>query len=234
MGERLVPFLRWALDRGRVTRCDFALDDREGRVTLARILDAEDAGTMVSRWRGLTVIQNREKGQVKGWTVYVGSRHSEAMIRFYDKAGEQARKRKGDYGLWVRLELEAHQDFADAVARAYFERGSIAVIEQINRRVRFIVPSSTDSNKWRAPCASWWASFMGSVRPGPSLLAGELPECTIASMAAWVERQAGPALATIVKADRGDLSRVIGIVKRSLYRLKSKHKAALEAEGVRS
>lgn len=227
LGDRLVPFLEWALERGRVTRADFAIDDRRGRVTLARVLEAEDRGHMVSRWRGLTLLQNRERGEVKGWTVYIGSRKSEAMIRIYDKQGEQRRKGREVSGSWVRLEFEAHQGFADALCHAYFERGSCAVIEQINRRVRFVDPVGDDSHMDRAPAALWWAEFLGSVRAGPSLLCGEVPDCTIERLAAYVERQAGPALATVVQADRGDLSRLVGILDRSAVRLRPKHIAAL-------
>jgi len=185
---------------------------------------------MISRWRGLTMIQKRERGKVTGWTVYIGSRQSQAMIRIYDKASEQA-KRQHVSGPWVRLELECHQDFADALCRDYYERGSVAVIEQVNRRLRFIVPSATDTNVWRAPAAGWWAEFMSTVRPGPSLLCGELPECTVSRLAAYVEKQAGPALSTIVRADGGDLGRLLGIVQRSSFRLKPKHYAALAMAG---
>lgn len=226
LGERLVPFLEWCLLRGRVTRADFAIDDRAGRLTLNRILEAEDRGGMVSRWRGLTLLQNRERGKVKGWTVYIGSRRSAAMVRVYDKAGEQRRKGREVPGSWVRLELEAHQDFADALCRDYFERGSVAVVEQVNRRVRF-VEVCTDSRARRALPCGWWASFLGSVRPGRSLLAGELQECTIERLAAYVERQAGPAMAAVLRADGGDLARVVGIMERSASRLRPKHEAAI-------
>jgi len=228
LGDRLIPFLRWVLDAGgHVTRCDFAIDDRQGYLTLERILDADCNGGIVSRWRGLTVLQNRQRGKVIGWTVYIGSRSSEAMIRIYDKAGEQRRRGKDVPGHWVRLELECHQDFADALSRDYFARGSIAVVEQINRRLRFIVPSESDSNRWRAPAADWWEAFLGTVAPGESLLCGEMPECTVERLARYVERQAGPAMATVVTADGGDLGRVLDMLSRSVYRLKPKHKAAL-------
>lgn len=63
-------------------------------------------------------------------------------------------------------------------------------------------------------------------------MVGELPECTVERVAWWVERQAGPALAMLVKADRGDFERVAGIVDRGQFRLKPKHRAALVRVGV--
>jgi len=229
LGERLVPFFEWALTHGgKVTRCDWAIDDRAGRVTLARILDAEASGHLVTRWRGdLTVLQNRRRGAITGWTCYLGTRRSESLLRIYDKSGEQRRKKREVQGEWTRIELECHQDLADAMAREYFARGSVAIIEQLNRRIRFTSPSGTDSNPWRAPVAPWWESVIGSVNPGHSLTCGELPECTVDRLEAMAERQCGPALVTLVKAEGGELKRIIGILERSRERLKPKHQAAL-------
>jgi len=236
MGERLVPFLAWALaHNGRVTRIDWAIDDRDERVTLARILDADAKDTLVTRWRGdLGIFQNRKRGILTGWTVYLGTRKSEAMLRIYDKAGEQRRKGHESAGPWVRVELECHQDFADSIARDYFDRGSVAVIEQLNRRVRFTAPTGKDSNPWRAPVAQWWESFVGSVKPGQSLACGELPECTVDRLEAMAERQCGPALVTLVKAEGGELGRIVGILERSRDRLRPKHRAALAISGITS
>jgi len=229
LGDRLLGFLSWCLERGKVTRCDFAIDDRAGRLTRERILTAEAQGLMVSRWRGLTILEQRERGAVKGWTVYLGSRNSEALIRVYDKAGEQARKGTMVPGPWVRLELEAHQEFADALCRAYFEQGSGAVVGQIARRVRFVMGATRDSNKWRWPVAPWWAEVLGSVTPGPSLMVGEVPECTVERMARFIEHQAGPSMAAVVAAHGGDLGQLAEIVERSRWRMRPQHKAALEA-----
>jgi len=233
MGDKLVPFLRWCLDHsGHVTRADLALDDRDGRLTRERIRAADANDTMVTRWRGdLDWHTNERHGEVHGWLVYIGSRKSDALIRIYDKASEQRRKGRDVAGPWVRLELECHGDFADALCREYFQKGSGAVIGQVNRRLRFVVPSATDSNVWRAAVADWWSSFVGSVQAGPSLVCGEAPECTVSRLAAFVERQAGPALVTIVKGAHGDLGQLLGILDRSACRLRPKHYAALALQG---
>ena len=172
------------------------------------------------------MIQKRDHGKSLGWTVYLGSRKSEAMIRIYDKASLQKVA-----GPWIRLELEAHQDFADALAREYLSRGAIAVVEQIARRLRFVDPNPTDSNPRRAPAASWWSDFIGSVLPGDSLLVGEKPVTTIERLAMFVEKQAGPAMATVLKAEGGALDGLLAILGRSAYRLKPKHYAALALAG---
>lgn len=229
LGAQLLPFLDWSLERGKVTRADFAIDDRRGLLTRERILEAEAQGLMVSRWRGLTILEQRERGEVKGWTVYLGSRNSEALIRIYDKAGEQARKGTIVPGSWVRLELEAHQEFADVLCREYFDKGSGAVVGQIARRVRFTMGATRDSNRWRWPVAAWWAQVLGSVRPGPSLMVGERPVCTVERMAQFIEHQAGPSMAAVVAAHGGDLGPLADMVERARWRMRPQHKAALEA-----
>ena len=233
LGESLVPFFMWALDNGRASRVDWAIDDRSGLLTLDAIKASREAGGLVSRWQSFDLVENYKTsgGPCLGWTVYMGSRSSEAFCRIYDKAGEQRRKGRNVEGSWVRLELETKGKFADRLAREYLAKGSGAILGQITRRVRFCEPGK-DSNKRRWKACAWWLSFVGSVKPGPSLLCGEKPECTIQRLAAFVERQVGPALATLLTADYGDLSRIIEIAERGQYRLRSKHYAALAAVGV--
>ena len=232
LGDKLVGFMRWCLAHGKATRVDYAIDDHRDRITLDRIREAEASGGLVTRWQGMNVIENRRRGELTGWTVYLGSRSSQGFMRFYDKAGEQRHKGNAAAGSWVRCELETKSKLADALAREVLRIGSRAVIEQINRRLRFTEPTGDDSNKRRWAPAQWWASFIGSIRPGPSLLCGEKVEVTISRMAAWVEKQAGPALATLLMADGGDLARLVGILRRSGRRMQSRHYAALAAAGV--
>jgi hypothetical protein len=148
------------------------------------------------------------------------------MIRIYDKAAQQKQA-----GHWVRVELEARGDFAHELCREYFDKGSGAVVGQITRRLRFIEVGCTDTNKRRALAAAWWVAFIGSVQPGDSLTVGEAPVCTLAALAAFVEKQCGPALVTLVKGAGGDLGQLLGILDRSAHRLKPKHYSALALRG---
>jgi len=232
LGDRLEAFLAWACDAGKVTRCDWALDDHAGYLTRERILSAEAAGQVVTRWQSVTLIEDRHRGKCTGWTVTLGSRTAEAYARIYDKAAERRRKGEQVAGHWVRFELECKGAFADAIARAYLAEGAGAIVGQINRRVRFTGPNGADSNLRRAPMAAWWRAFIGSVRRGASLLCGEKREATIEALAAWLERQAGPALATVTLAEGGALDWLLDVLGRSRHRLRPKHYAALALAGV--
>lgn len=227
LAERLIPFFAWCLERGNVTRVDFALDDRRNRLQYGRIMDSYRTGRLVMRWRELREFRTWRDGRVASWTVYVGSRSSGAMLRIYDKAAQQRAAGREIDGTWIRLEMECHSEFADKLSREYFERGSIAIVEQLNRRIRFTERADGDGNRWRWRAADWWIELLGSVQPGQSLLVGELPECTISRLAFYAERQSAPALLTVTKAAGGDLAPILAMLGRAQERLKPKHYAAL-------
>ena len=234
MGDKLIPFLSWCLENGHVTRVDFALDDYsadgDGLLTRERVIGSVDSGNVVCRFKKRPKIEDVGLGT---WTQYLGNPRGTGracLIRIYNKQAEQAGKGNVVPGHWVRCELQSSGKFADSLCRAYFEHGSTAVVGQIARRIRFIVPGN-DGNKRRAATSPWWVAFLGSVEPGPSLKAGEVPDCTISRIAAFVEHECGPALCTLIKADGGDLGRLLDIIGRSEYRLKAKHHNALRLAG---
>lgn len=228
MGARLVDFIRWACERGRITRIDFAIDDRQGRISRERVVAALEDGSLVTRWRGSREMVSRdEHGKRAGWCIYLGERSSEAMMRFYDKAAEQHLAGVD----WVRCELECKGKLANRIAKEYFDKGDKGgevVVGQINRRVRFVEPAGEDSNRWRWPVVGWWASFIGSIEPGESLVAGERPACTVSALSAFVERQAGPSMATVCEAGGGDVDWIYALLDRCAHRLNTRQKALLE------
>lgn len=229
LGAKLQAFFAWCLRVGRVTRADWAIDDRAGLVTYDRIMECNRVRGIVKRWKG-DLHQNSTHapgGELTGWTLSLGKRGNESYLRVYDKAAQQKVS-----GPWVRVELETRGKFADALCREYLKRGSEAVLEQLARRVRFTIPVPSDSNPWRWPEAPWWAEFMGGVKPGRKLIAAEKREPEIVRMGAWVERQTAPTLAALVLAEGGDVARIYSMIEKGLTRLKPKHLAALAGVGV--
>lgn len=223
LGDDLPVFFLWATEHGHICRADYAIDDRAGRLTRERVLDAERSGGLVSRWQGFRHITDHRGGDLCGWTFYLGSRDGDAMVRIYDKAGQL-----GVPGPLVRFELETKGKLAGALAVAYHDVGSQAVIGQINRRLRFALPDSLDGNKRRWPISSWWAEFLGNVQPGPALCAGRKLPPTIETMREVVMRQAGPSIAAVVAAD-GNSSWLTEVVSQGTERMQSKHHAAVAA-----
>lgn len=200
LGTQVTGFMRWCVSVGGVfTRVDWAIDDRVGFLTLDRLVSAERDGRIVSRFQEFSLVQKRVRGEHGGWTVYLGSRSSMAFVRIYDKAAEQ-----GVSGHWVRFELECKGRFADAITRGVLDRDCSVVIEQINRRLRFVAPVGDDSNMRRASWAGWWVSFLGSVvTVGESLLVGDERVLTMDRVKAWLDTCVGPTLATVLEQEDG-------------------------------
>jgi len=231
LGDNLVPFMAWCTEAGHVTRLDVAIDDHAELVTFERLHDAIESGALVSKARQARWIigKNAESAERQGWTLYIGTRKSAAMVRIYDKAAERAAAGAEVGGPWVRVELEAHRKYADALTRAVLDGGPEVALSQIAERIRFCEPSATDTNRRRWPLASWWQQFIGDVEPGGSLVCGEPRKTTVDAMLATVRQQAGPALAAIMLAHGDDTSWLVDLISNGEARLKPKHMAALDA-----
>lgn len=92
---------------GRITRCDFALDDLLGNHPLSECEALYDAGLFGSNGRPPNARMITHKQGTAGDTFYVGSRQSGKLFRCYEKG-----KQLGDANsTWVRYELELlHKD----------------------------------------------------------------------------------------------------------------------------
>lgn len=108
----------WALSRAKkITRLDVAVDVRDPRADPTDVLHLWKRGDVGTPARQVseaaTYVNDPVRGIVKTPTVYVGTRDSERMVRVYDKAGQL-----GISGTWVRVELQARDEQAMALARA--------------------------------------------------------------------------------------------------------------------
>jgi hypothetical protein len=93
---------------GRTSRVDLAFDVR-GSGLKPEILCKP--ALRPYKGKGRTPRMNVLSGSDGSWTLYIGSRSSEKMLRIYDKAKEQ-----GDYvGDYVRIELETKGEIGHAV-----------------------------------------------------------------------------------------------------------------------
>jgi len=224
LGDRLGPFVGWVRANGHLTRLDFAWDDRQGHLTQERVVGGWRERHCVTPWRKGKVVVDLEHGKGEAWTLYMGRRAGRAMVRVYDKAAQQ-----GIDGPWVRFEFEAHDDLANNLAGEYFRRGAGAVIEQVNRYIRFCEPQAGDTNKRRWPVAGWWADFVGSLKRGMSLVPGEPVEHSIEAARQWLEKQVMPWQAAVVQAEGGEVNWLYDAMVRARRRWKPHHYAAMRA-----
>lgn len=160
------------------SRFDIAYDDFIGLLDLDKIVDDTFSGNFVSRFRRSDVQCCIDRvSNDKAYTVTHGSLKSDVFIRIYDKRLEQNCQDICSH--WVRNELQLRHnsalnavlllcdEFQDHGAARLKVRDSDCVDNIyfciMNNYLRYIEPSETDSNRWRAPMAAHWSKFADSI-----------------------------------------------------------------------
>ena len=209
----------------RITRVDVALDDRRGLVQLGRVVTACEEQLVVSRWRRWTTIADHEFGgdRVKGMTVTFGSPTSDMTCRIYDKSGEDSA-----LGHWTRVELQARNARANAVADRLRRDGLVSVAGVLRGCLDFKTPTA-DSNRRRWPTADWWDEFLDGVGK-TRLITRARPNTDLLEALQHLERQYGPTIAAIV--DSYGVEEILAIATRGRLRMKRRHFDMLSRVGV--
>lgn len=163
-----------------VSRLDVAYDDFEYLLDMDKIVEDTRNLNFVSKFKSklytaevLDAIGN--DGQ-HSYTIYHGRKTSDVCFRIYDKLREQESKNKDvDTEHWVRFEMVLRRQrafsFISLLCPSDEDQKSGIVARPlnelffmvVNNYVRYIVPSGTDSNKWRADLAEHWSRFCQSV-----------------------------------------------------------------------
>lgn len=154
----------------RIKRLDMAYDDFRVRpyLPLRKIAKKVDNGQFVSKIRKSGILEKNEivnynKAKKTGDTVYLGSRSSDTMLRFYDKYLEQVSQNGGcDILNWLRYEVVVKNDIALAIYEEIKKHGlNKTYFSYLNSILRFIVKSQ-DSNKSRVEVDKFWSKFISS------------------------------------------------------------------------
>lgn len=245
--------LRYLVDLGvKVRRVDWALDDRSGAVTVDEVIAKLERDEYTSIWKDWDPYGGGKKaGKRTGKTVYVGSRRSDMYLCVYDKASERASKQQGrllDGGVgrvklgssaaasssepWVRWELRAKGERAHALAIliAGCEDGEAVggkVAGVLRRYLDFKESSQSDTNKGRWQTALWWDALLSGAEK--LRLVVESVTRTLESVRCWLDYQAGPSIAMLMRAQGGALDWLMDIARDGDRRLRPRHWAMLAA-----
>ncbi len=199
---RLRGFMVWAeknLLDFKCSRIDLAIDDYSKKLHFQQLEDAissnHHSGFKVSR----TVRNHGSK--FRGWTVYLGSRQSEFMVRIYDKWAETL-------GLLdcIRWEAEIKGDTANALFPLLLEFPSTEeeyqniLISYAIGKIKFIDP--IDKNISRCPMLTWWAEWLEFIRCLPKKIFVARKQPTLARTKQWLEKSVSKSLA-MIKASLG-------------------------------
>ncbi len=174
-----------------VTRLDVAFDDHTGLININRF------ASEVLKQNYVSVFKERSMGVYysgKGITIYIGSNTSNVSFCIYDKARERNRE---DEGHWIRFEIHLSDEMALNFLKLDGDIG-LNFTGVINRYIRVVVPSKTDSNKKRWLMAKWWIKFIHTSEKirlyTPCDTEYNLKRCED-----FVYRQCGNALDTLIK-----------------------------------
>lgn len=140
------------LEKINITRLDIALD------TSFNILDKVESsirnGLYVSKSRTIKLFEKvQEDKTVETETIYVGSRQSNFLIRFYNKAKEQ----KKDNLDWWRVELEIKKEYVKRVLKEFEKSISKTFFNLLGTYFRPIAKRA--KNISRSPTADYWQEF---------------------------------------------------------------------------
>ncbi len=150
---------------GTFRRIDWAFDSLTGLFDIGIAERYLRDGACVTPYHSgdITDTIRPSTGESMGKIIRLGARRSAVCIRMYDKAAEQARRRKGPMvnGPWVRVETETKGRCADAFAVAFIVGGWALIRADLEARVNFKTRQDGDTNRSRWPTCPWWRRFLG-------------------------------------------------------------------------
>lgn len=158
----------------KITRIDLALDDFHAVVDFNKMENKLKRGEYRSSKKSYNIIKEADvNGNIKGHTIYIGSRSRSAkgcyFMRCYDKYAQYKTKNQlppeeaiGS-GKWQRYEISYTKKKAELVISKIVEDGqSISSIFQETARdiVEFLVKNKNSKNKFRWKVCKWWEDFL--------------------------------------------------------------------------
>jgi DNA relaxase NicK len=178
----------------KCSRLDLAIDDYSKKLQFQQIENAIDRKNRSGFKRARAV---RNHGcKFGGWTIYLGARQSEFMIRIYDKFAES----KGliDSHRW---EAEIKGDTANALFPLLLscpgseqEYQSILIDYAIGR-IKFI--DAIDKNISRCPLLGWWSEWIEFLSCAPRAIFVARFKPSLARTKQWLQKSVAKSLAMI-------------------------------------
>lgn len=185
----------------KYTRIDVAIDDYTHSLSYRKFLDACNSRSY-SGFDNFTPIKpENKKRENLGYTLYMGSRHSDCLLRLYDKFVESL-------GLInaARLEGEFKNGYAQQLADDYIAISSCqynAIAAQylagcVVGKIDFREPKSKSGHKnlKRRKRLDWWQSFIDRI--GAEVKLGCNRICpSLQATVSWIKKQVAPTLAVL-------------------------------------
>ena len=214
-----------------VNRVDLAYDDFKGFLDIDSIFDDALSLNFVSKFRNVYTTTSIDTSTHDiGKTVCHGKESSDVYIRIYDKLVEQHAYDYLDH--WVRAEIMLRHERA-ASALELLSDDNLSNLSEIyflilNNYLRYISPSETDSNRWRAPLAPHWEKFSNSVTSfSISLYSAPGVDYNVVNLKNYVVDTSGSAILTFIKIF--GVEKLLELVQQKLPFLSPKYRSLLDS-----
>lgn len=219
---------------GHVTRMDLAIDDVGARFyTLEGLHDVLQAGCYVSKFRNWKELVKHGNRQIKGHTIYLGSRSSDIMLRVYDKQLEQSEKALANgtspvFSPWVRWELELKKERASQAVSLLLAGVPVASVAVgiLSNYLRIV--ENDNSRIDRCTVSSVWLAFIDGI--AKLKLYRPQPVKTLDNTKNWLSRQVAPSLASVVLCEGGSVDYLYRLIEAGATRLKKYHVEMVRSE----
>lgn len=211
----------------KFTRIDIAIDDFHKELKLSAIVDTLREGNFsgFQRW-------NFFENSSKGWTINLGSRQSESIVRIYDKSVET----NGEIDS-IRWEKEVKSLKADELAKQIsnldFSKGEDVLSAELARfalgGINFIIKS--DKNVNRCQIVNWFSEFLSAFLE-PIKLVVERIKPTLERSINWLKKSVAATLAVICQVKNESF--IHELIDLGKERLSSKHYALMSLDKIES
>ena len=149
------------------SRLDLAIDNVDGRLSLARLEQAVKTKSIRSYFKKYKKFEegtlSRQAQSPASKTIQVGSVSSRCMIRFYNKAAEQEGKHHlapGTLGHWSRCELVLRAERAHEAVNQIASGVEISFLAVAVLNHYFAVVKVTSDNLSQCKLRRWWSSWL--------------------------------------------------------------------------
>lgn len=184
--------------RYKITRLDVAYDDHTGVLDVKRIATETLNENFIARARTSTVEYStilKKKGvKLKGTTVYIGSKKSDVLIRFYNKAVERGYTDRH----WVRCEIQLRRDRATQFLLTKLSLGE-KFSKVLNNYVRYVDVNENDlqrKDRWKT--SQFWLDFVKTTEK-ISIYTKKTLEYNLPHIEKYIFNQAGNSIYTYIK-----------------------------------
>ena len=186
----------------RCSRIDVALDDHEKLTPLSLVEKAARDRDYFNVRSTSVVNSDNVHTNVKGKTVYFGSRESEVFMRVYDKTAESKGERIGNRWEAEFKGKKANACFAEWLAAMGDDErhANKLLVDFVLGTVDFRDRSKGDKNRKRNPVLSWFKEMCERLEASPVRLRIPRPKISLQRTVDYLKKSAAPSIASLKQA----------------------------------